>query len=67
MMLVRKLVFLLVFSSVFTLGGTCQAQNNTGKLSDTLRLDSSVKIGKLKNGFTYYIRINVEPKNRALL
>jgi zinc protease len=30
-------------------------------------LDPSVKIGKLKNGITYYIKKNVEPKNRAEL
>jgi hypothetical protein len=28
---------------------------------------SNVKIGKLANGFTYYIRKNTEPKNRAYL
>jgi len=30
-------------------------------------LDPSVKIGKLKNGITYYIKKNAEPKNRAEL
>ena len=30
-------------------------------------LDSAVKVGKLPNGFTYYIRKNVEPKNRVTL
>jgi zinc protease len=30
-------------------------------------LDPSVKIGKLKNGITYYIKKNTEPKNRAEL
>lgn len=29
--------------------------------------DSEVKIGKLPNGLTYYIRKNTEPKNRAVL
>ena len=32
-----------------------------------LPVDSKVKIGKLANGLTYYIRKNVEPKNRAEL
>lgn len=32
-----------------------------------LPTDSKVKIGKLANGLTYYIRKNVEPKNRAEL
>ncbi len=30
-------------------------------------LDPSVKVGKLKNGITYYIKKNSEPKNRAEL
>ena len=30
-------------------------------------LDPDVKMGKLKNGITYYIRKNAEPKNRAEL
>ena len=30
-------------------------------------MDANVKVGKLSNGFTYYIRKNIEPKNRAQL
>ncbi|MDF3077743.1 MAG: peptidase domain protein [Sphingobacteriaceae bacterium] len=33
----------------------------------TLPLDPDVKVGKLANGFTYYIRKNTEPKNRATI
>ena len=40
-----------------------QAQN----LSDTLKPDPTVKIGKLANGLTYYIKHNAEPKNRVEL
>lgn len=32
-----------------------------------LPVDPNVKVGKLPNGFTYYVRKNVEPKNRAVL
>jgi len=32
-----------------------------------LPIDPAVKIGKLPNGFTYYIRKNAEPKNRVTL
>ncbi len=32
-----------------------------------LPLDPNIKIGKLSNGLTYYIRKNTEPKNRAEL
>jgi zinc protease len=35
-------------------------------LAQTLPLDPAVRIGKLRNGFTYYIRHNEEPKNRVL-
>jgi zinc protease len=31
-----------------------------------LPLDPQIRTGKLKNGFTYYIRHNVEPKNRVI-
>lgn len=33
--------------------------------SDTLKLDPSVRYGKLENGFTYYLRHNDEPKNEV--
>ena len=37
------------------------------EMSKTIPVDSNVKIGTLPNGLTYYIRKNVEPKNRAEL
>ena len=39
-----------------------QTTNNT-----PLPLDPAVRTGKLSNGFTYYIRRNTEPKDRATL
>ncbi|MBE0651974.1 MAG: insulinase family protein [Bacteroidales bacterium] len=36
-------------------------------LSDTLKPDTSVRIGKLANGLTYYIKQNKEPKDRVSL
>ncbi|MVM39934.1 insulinase family protein [Spirosoma sp. HMF3257] len=39
----------------------------TFTLSNPIPLDPAVKVGKLPNGLTYYIRKNVEPKNRAEL
>ena len=39
----------------------------TDAASAKIPTDSSVIIGKLPNGLTYYIRKNVEPKNRAEL
>src|SRR5260221_439795 len=35
--------------------------------NNSLPLDSAVRTGKLANGFTYYIRKNTEPANRAQL
>lgn len=35
--------------------------------SEMIPLDPAIRIGKLPNGFTYYIRKNVEPKNRVQL
>lgn len=35
--------------------------------SGLLPVDPNVRIGKLANGLTYYIRANAEPKNRAVL
>ncbi|MXV14640.1 M16 family metallopeptidase [Hufsiella ginkgonis] len=35
--------------------------------TQALPLDAAVRTGKLANGFTYYIRKNVEPKNRVQL
>lgn len=35
-------------------------------LTDTINPDPNVKIGKLKNGMTYYIRANQKPEKRAV-
>jgi zinc protease len=45
---------------------TLMVQAQTG-LDAKLGIDPKVKIGKLSNGLTYYLRKNVEPKNRAEL
>jgi hypothetical protein len=37
------------------------------KTDKPLPIDPNIKIGKLSNGLTYYIRKNQEPKNRAEL
>ena len=37
------------------------------KLTDPIKADPNVKIGKLENGMTYYIRHNEYPKNRVEL
>jgi zinc protease len=50
--------FLLIFSS------SLFAQQN---LKDTLPVDPNVKIGKLSNGLTYYIRKNEKPQGKVEL
>lgn len=37
------------------------------KLTDSIPIDSKVKVGKLSNGLTYYIRQNKKPENRVEL
>jgi len=56
-----KTLFILVFVfvSVATLGQY--------KLTDPLPIDPNVKIGKLANGLTYYIRKNVKPEKKLEL
>ncbi|NIJ51878.1 M16 family metallopeptidase [Dyadobacter arcticus] len=50
------------------LGICCTVPAYTQNLStEKIPLDPGVKMGKLKNGITYYIRKNAEPKNRAEL
>ena len=56
---------------VIAVSGIVNAQPKTkSKVSETseiIPLDPAVRTGKLPNGFTYYIRKNVEPKNRVTL
>jgi zinc protease len=56
-----RIHFLLVFSLFIASGLTAQ------KADKLLPVDPNIKIGKLSNGLTYYIRKNQEPKNRAEL
>lgn len=39
----------------------------TSAVAKVLPLDTAVRVGKLPNGFTYFIRHNEEPKERVLL
>lgn len=57
-----KRTFFLLAGFLFFLF-SAQAQN----LSDTLKPDPSVKVGKLANGLTYYIKQNQKPKDRVEL
>ena len=48
-------------------GKTEAGTTQTAETSAILPLDTNVRVGKLANGFTYYIRRNTEPKERAQL
>ena len=60
-----KQVKLYFFAVLFT--GFWGANAQTVNWNAPLPNDPAVKTGKLKNGITYYIRKNVEPKNRMEL
>ena len=70
----KKILIYLVVTA-FIIPGYSNAQNsgNAGQPRSRvikqapLPLDPNIRVGKLDNGFTYYIRKNTEPKNRAQL
>ncbi|RRA98050.1 M16 family metallopeptidase [Larkinella rosea] len=50
-----------------TLSAKAVAAGIPAELKQPIPFDPDVKVGKLPNGLTYYIRKNAEPKNRAEL
>ncbi len=58
---------LVVFSTAISQTKTKPASKTPPSVDKKIPTDPNVKIGKLPNGITYYIRKNVEPKNRAEL
>ncbi len=54
----------LLFVFIFAVSSSLFAQQN---LNDTLPVDPAVKIGKLNNGLTYYIRQNKKPEQKVEL
>lgn len=61
----RSLLLVLLATCITLSFHPAQAQKSQAPAS--IPVDQGVKIGKLPNGLTYYIRKNVEPKNRAEL
>ncbi|WP_423146479.1 M16 family metallopeptidase [Rubrolithibacter danxiaensis] len=69
-----KLILCAFAVLLFNLSVQAQKQSDKPRTKQTvtsasqlLPLDSNVIVGKLANGFTYYIRKNTEPKDRAQL
>ncbi|MFA6945733.1 MAG: insulinase family protein [Pedobacter sp.] len=77
MRFLNKSLFTLAVAVFYAVSGMVSAQtvvkskakvpsaNSTS--SEIIPLDPAIRIGKLPNGFTYYIRRNIEPKNRVQL
>lgn len=67
----KRLLILLLTGLTFGCSEYRQAQNTTkvpaSAQAEVLPLDTAIVTGKLANGFTYYIRRNTEPKDRAQL
>lgn len=59
----RLIKLILIFCFGISLSGIAQEYN----LSDQLPIDKNIRVGKLSNGLTYYIRKNVVPKDRVEL
>ncbi|MCF8373372.1 MAG: insulinase family protein [Bacteroidales bacterium] len=59
--------FLILFLLAGFISVSSYAQQTAMELDNPLPVDSKVKIGKLDNGMTYYVRANSEPENRVEL
>ncbi|MDD4970275.1 MAG: insulinase family protein [Paludibacter sp.] len=59
----RLIKLILIFCFGIFISGVAQKYN----LSDQLSVDKNIRVGKLPNGLTYYIRKNIVPKDRVEL
>ena len=71
-LLLLSVIFLLLVNSCTTVKVDTPKESQkkvkvTKKLSKKLPIDPKVKIGKLENGLTYFIRQNSKPENRLAL
>lgn len=66
---VKKLMNLLFVPAILLTSGFSfsQEQNATFQQNSPLPFDNEVKVGTLPNGFKYFIRKNVEPKDRVTM
>ncbi|MGV3510210.1 MAG: M16 family metallopeptidase [Sphingobacteriaceae bacterium] len=68
----KRFIILFLVGIALSFTATIKAQTKAKSAAkqvkeEILPLDTAIKTGKLANGFTYYIRRNTEPKNRAQL
>lgn len=57
----KLLKLILIWVTVFT---SWSLKSQTINIDEKIPVDSKIRIGKLNNGFTYYIRQNNKPENR---
>jgi zinc protease len=62
-----KFSYIILFSFVFFLLSFLTITAQDINLEDQIPVSPDIKIGKLENGLTYYIRVNKKPENRAEL
>lgn len=68
----NRIITALLWCFVAVLPTTLRAQqpdtasNSAVRIKEELPFDTAVRVGQLPNGFTYYIRKNTEPANRAV-
>jgi len=61
-----RLVALCLLTCAFvTVGGTTLLAGDASTVSGELPVDTALRVGRLDNGLTYYIRHNEEPRGRA--
>lgn len=69
--MISKLLLTAFFVTALTMPGFAAGKNQSKPVASDfnkpLVMDSAVKSGKLKNGMTYFIKQNSEPKNRIFL
>ena len=63
----REHTYLFLFSFVFYLFISLSISAQDFKLDANIPVSPDIKIGKLDNGLTYYIKVNKKPENRAEL
>ncbi|MDN5213602.1 insulinase family protein [Fulvivirgaceae bacterium BMA12] len=61
MRIFRHLFYILL---LFVFGTQAQERNISGRLTDEIPVDPDVRVGKLENGLTYYIRKNSKPEKK---
>uniref|UniRef100_UPI003D7F1C58 M16 family metallopeptidase n=1 Tax=Pedobacter sp. TaxID=1411316 RepID=UPI003D7F1C58 len=62
----NKIAHLMFLAASLAFTAQAQTLSKVQAVNETLQLEAGVRTGKLPNGFTYYIRKNVEPKNRGI-